>query len=190
MTQHKMLKPKTNNELLTIAERIRSELIYGPVVVYGEPVTQGDHTVGFRRRGKRQVYIRHANGLRLDDWRKIIGWTFKSIQQTVNQTVPLDGAVGVELDFFYPHPKKHYTSKGRPSSSFESLKTSPPDGDKLMRAVFDALTEIAYADDKNIVCGRFTKTFQNVTKPGVVIWVYRTTYDADWRPVLTEQSDP
>lgn len=188
MTQHKMLQPKTNNDLLTIAERMRSELIFGPVIVYGEPVTQGDHTVGFRRRGKRQVYIRHANGLRLDDWRKIIGWTFKSIQQTVNQTVPLDGAVGVEMDFFYPHPKKHYTSKGKPSRYFESLKMSPPDGDKLMRAVFDALTKIAYADDKNIVLGRFTKTYQNVPKPGVIIRVYRTTYDADWRPVLTEQS--
>lgn len=185
--QHKTLQPNVNNDILNIAERIRSELIFGPVVVYGEPVTQGDHTVGFRRRGKRQVYIRHANGLRLDDWRKIIGWTFRSIQQTVNRTVPLDGAVGVELDFFYPHLNKHYTSKGRPSKNYECLKTSPPDGDKLMRAVFDALTRIAYEDDKNIVLGRFTKTYQNVPKPGVVIRVYRTIYqESIGEPVSAE----
>lgn len=178
MTQQaKTLLTKPNNEILTIAKRIRSELIFGPVVVWGEPVTQGDHKVGFRRRGRRQVYVRHANGRRLEDWRTVIGWTFKSIQRTVNRTVPLDGAVGVELDFFYPHPKNHLTKTGKKSNSYDCLKTSPPDGDKLMRAVFDALTKIAYTDDKNIVVGHFTKTFQNVTTPGVVIRVYRTWYE-------------
>lgn len=175
--QDKSLQTKPNNEILNISKRIHSELILGPVVVYGEPVTQGDHTVGFRRRGRRKVFIRHANGDRLDDWRKVIGWTFKSIQRTVNRTEPLDGAVGVELDFFYPHPKSHLTKTGKQSSSYECLKTSPPDGDKLMRAVFDALTKIAYEDDKNIVVGHFTKTFQDVPKPGVVIRVYKTWYE-------------
>lgn len=188
MTQPpKKLPMKPNDEILNIAKQIRSELIFGPVVVWGEPVTQGDHTVGFRRRGRRQVYVRHANGRRLDDWRQIIGWTFKNIQTTVNRTVPLDGAVGVELDFFYPHPKTHFTKTGRQSSSYNCMKTSPPDGDKLMRAVYDALTKIAYEDDKNIVVGHFTKTFQNVPKPGVVIRIYRTWYDEQiWRPVPAE----
>lgn len=166
-----------NDDILTIGNGIHSELVFGPVVVWGEPVTQGDHAVGFRRRGRRQVFIRHANGKRLDDWRTIIGWQFKNIMTKVGNTQVITGAVGVALDFVYPHPKNHYTKNGKQSSKYATLKTSPPDGDKLMRAVFDALTNIAYQDDKDIVVGRFTKTYQDVAKPGVVIRVYRTWYE-------------
>lgn len=163
-----------NSELTNIPDLFRFELIVGPITAYGEPVTQGDHTVGFSRRNRNRVFIRHKNGKRLDAWRDVVAWTIKSAMRQARQKLP-SGAVGVRIDFFYPHLKNHFTAKGNRSCNYATFKTSPPDGDKLQRAVFDALSGVAYEDDRCVVWSVWTKTFQNVATPGAVIRIYRVS---------------
>jgi crossover junction endodeoxyribonuclease RusA len=51
-----------------------------------------------------------------------------------------DGAMCVEAVFYLPRPKNHYRTKGgiRPAAPWHP--TTKPDGDKLLRALLDALT--------------------------------------------------
>jgi Holliday junction resolvase RusA-like endonuclease len=55
---------------------------------------------------------------------------------------PIDGPVGLGLIFVFPRPKS--LKKGR------RLHTTRPDGSKLLRAVEDALTGVAYVDDSRV----------------------------------------
>ena len=165
-----------SKELLTIGDKLRHKLVYGPAIVYGEPTTQGDHSLGFRRN---KVFIRHKNGKRLEDWRTVVAWTFRTAMNRASQSTPLAGCVSVRIDFFYPHPIGHYTKTGRKSKQYADLKTSSPDGDKLERAIFDALSRVAYVDDRLVVSCHWTKTFQDVPTPGAVIRVYSVTYQDD-----------
>ena len=66
----------------------------------------------------------------------------------------LDGPVSVIVDFYLPRPKSHYgTGRNagalKPSAPAEHL--TMPDTDKLVRAVGDALTRLAWRDDSQIV---------------------------------------
>ena len=144
--------------------------IIDPVVVYGTPVTQGDHSLGFSRR--RRVFIRHKNGKRLESWRDVVAFTVKQAMKKAD-VEPESGAVEIDIDFFYPRPKNHFTAKGARSSKFRTFKTSPPDGDKLQRAIFDALSGVAYTDDRCVVKSVWTKSYQDVLTPGAVIKIYR-----------------
>jgi crossover junction endodeoxyribonuclease RusA len=63
-------------------------------------------------------------------------------------------AVRLEAEFSFPHPKAHFrTGKFagmlKPTAPF--YKTSWPDIDKLERAILDAMTNIVFADDAQVV---------------------------------------
>lgn len=63
------------------------------------------------------------------------------------------GPVGLTAAFIFPRPKSHYrtgkhASELRPDAPF--WKSSKPDGDKLLRALMDALTFLAYRDDAQV----------------------------------------
>lgn len=57
---------------------------------------------------------------------------------------PLDGPIGVRCDFVMPRPQS--TPKRRTPPAIKK-----PDGDKLLRAVWDALTHLVWTDDSRIV---------------------------------------
>jgi crossover junction endodeoxyribonuclease RusA len=88
-----------------------------------------------------------------------------------------DQPIAVALTFRFPRPKAHYGS-GRNS---EILKPSAPyyhaqvpDGDKLGRAVGDALTGVVFADDKTITVLSIRKNWADVgEKPGVDVRIER-----------------
>ena len=62
---------------------------------------------------------------------------------------PIASAVRVELDFIMSKPKSA-------KRMFPSVK---PDLDKLVRAVLDGLTGVAYEDDSQVVFIKATKTY-------------------------------
>lgn len=73
-------------------------------------------------------------------------------QQPVGDRAVIDGAVRLSVAFYLPRPKK-YQKRGVPVACLTA-----PDWDKLARAVGDALTGVAYYDDKQIteaVIGKF-----------------------------------
>lgn len=92
---------------------------------------------------------------RVKPWRADIR---AAAMQTFQQ--PITGAIRLDLYFAMPRPKSHfgtgrYASRLRPSAP--GHHTQKPDLDKLVRAVGDALTGVAYHDDSQVVGGTHMK---------------------------------
>ena len=110
--------------------------------VKGKPVPQG--SMKFIRPG---VMI-HSRAADLAVWRADIArnaelFGFK----------PVSTSIKVEIDFIFQRPK----------SSQRPFPTVAPDLDKLIRAVLDGLTGVAYEDDSQVILIQATKTYgQNV----------------------------
>jgi crossover junction endodeoxyribonuclease RusA len=94
-----------------------------------EGVAQAQGSMVASRRGK----VHHAGGGKLSNWRKTLGWTAKAAMATQ----PLSSPMVVYL---------HFTLPGDPCKP----ATRPPDLDKLIRAVLDALTGIVWVDDAQV----------------------------------------
>lgn len=100
--------------------------------VAGQPAGQGS---------KRHV----GNGRMIEQSKKVKPWR-EQIARTARQKydTPIAGPVALHIEFIYPRPKK----LGMHGNDHCIV---PPDIDKACRAVGDALTGIAYIDDKLIV---------------------------------------
>lgn len=83
--------------------------------------------------------------------------------------VPGSGPVRLCVLFQLRRPKSHYTSKGAVKSSAPARPTVKPDLTKLLRAVEDALTGVAWRDDSQIVCQLAIKDYADADKTSVVI---------------------
>lgn len=64
--------------------------------------------------------------------------------------------VSVELVFWFPRPASHYGIKAgisylKPTAPIEPVSSRVGDLDKLCRAILDALTGVAYLDDRQVV---------------------------------------
>lgn len=97
--------------------------------VNGIPIPQGSMKVINGR-------VLHSQGSALAVWRSLIGWEAKSAGAS-----PHSLPTKITITFFMPRPK---TVK-RPWPSVA------PDLDKLVRAVLDGLTGVAYEDDGQVV---------------------------------------
>jgi crossover junction endodeoxyribonuclease RusA len=79
---------------------------------------------------------------------------------------PLSCGVAMVVEFRYSRPKSHYgTRKGQPylKGNAPIFKTSPSDLDKLIRAVNDALTGVAFVDDALVVHITASKVYTSYT---------------------------
>ena len=123
-----------------------------------EPVTQGSMIAvrGARRNAK--MHMRHSNGKELDAWRKTIAFYAGYEMKVSGLTMQPKGVpIVVHADFFVRRGKK-----------LKPHATGLRDGgdlDKLLRALFDALTGIVYVDDSQVVRVSASKTFS--PNPGV-----------------------
>jgi len=82
----------------------------------------------------------------------------------------ITGPIRLTIEFRLPRPKGHYgTGKnaGKLRESCPKYPTARPDSTKLLRCAEDAMTEIAWADDAQIVEQLVIKTYSD--KPGA--WI-------------------
>ncbi|WP_280201288.1 RusA family crossover junction endodeoxyribonuclease [Nocardia cyriacigeorgica] len=94
---------------------------------------------------------------------------------------PLDGPVAVDLTFVMPRPKS--TPK-----RWTPAAVKRPDIDKLARAILDAITGQAFADDSQVVELNLTKRLADPgCQPGVWITVADLTYN--YLPVRRPEED-
>ena len=132
--------------------------------VPGIPAPQGSKT-----------YLGHGrmveSSKRVKPWRADIR---AAALQMVRQ--PVAGPIRLDLHFVMPRPKSHYgtgrnADKLKPSAPASHVQK--PDLDKLVRAVGDALTGVAYVDDSQIVGGAHMKRWTDNTndRAGVYITV-------------------
>jgi crossover junction endodeoxyribonuclease RusA len=127
------------------------------VFVPGRPAAQGSK--------------KHVGGGRLVEqskavapWRTTVAW---HAAQT-HRGAPLDGPLRVVVDFVMPRPAA--TPK---RSTPPAIKR--PDVDKLARAVLDALSEVIWRDDSQIVDLHVRKRLAQVDEqPGALIRIQRT----------------
>lgn len=68
----------------------------------------------------------------------------------------LTSPMQLELVFWFPRPASHYGSKAgvsylKPTAPAEPVSSRVGDLDKLCRAICDALTGVAYLDDRQVV---------------------------------------
>jgi len=123
--------------------------------VRGLPIPQGSHR-SYLVNG-RPVITTSAKGLAT--WRRLVA----DVAQQFAPDEPWQGPVGIELDFGIPKPK----------SAPKRRRVWPdkrPDIDKLSRAVFDALTQVIFADDSQVV---FLRASKDYGPPGVHVEVHR-----------------
>ena len=119
--------------------------------VPGIPVQQGSMKA-FNNR------VVHNSPAKLKEWRKSVAFYAELSQVEFYQK---QEPVYIQLVFNMPKPK----------SVKRDWPSVPPDLDKLIRSVLDALKGIAYADDGQVVQIHATKQYKN--EPGVFISVSR-----------------
>lgn len=115
--------------------------------VYGTPVPQGSMKA-FVRGGRAQITSANNN---LKPWREAIKSAVDDVFATKGQYT-YEGPVEVKINFWLPKPKS------TPKKVIYPAKK--PDLDKLIRGVFDALTEASvWKDDSLVVCVYARKLF-------------------------------
>lgn len=113
-------------------------------MVHGKPVGQGSMTAVYNRKTQR-ASIRHVQSLPLMKWRRAIANEAK-----VAGAVAAGGYVSISIVFGMPRPGFHYGISGL-KEKYRYALPEYKDIDKLVRAVCDALSGVAYADDRQIV---------------------------------------
>lgn len=109
--------------------------------VAGVAVQQGSKTLGKNRATGAAVMYESAKGLA--QWR---GRVIAAARVAMGPGwVPLDGPLYLDIRFWMPRPGSH-------PKSIATFPTSPPDADKLVRAIGDSLTQAKLiADDARII---------------------------------------
>jgi crossover junction endodeoxyribonuclease RusA len=128
-------------------------------VVPGAPTPQGS-TRAFLVKGK-PIITNKSPGL--VEYRSRVALAAQNCEQE-----PIEGPVDVSLRFYLARPKS------RPKKFI--LPDRRPDLDKLVRAVFDGLTDVCFADDAQVVRLSAVKLYG---KPCTEIWVGPFEYDED-----------
>ncbi len=145
--------------------------------VVGTPIPQGSMRA-FVRGGKPSVVA--GNQAALAKWRGDIRSAFERAGRAGwvdGDAILVEGAVGMRLDFRFARPKSHFlpANSRRPVPELRAdapaFPIGPPDVDKLERAVLDALTDVIYLDDAQVVQIGGTKNYADAAPPGVDVKV-------------------
>ncbi len=128
--------------------------------VPGIPVAKGSAKAFYNPKVKR-AFVVQDNAARQKPWVSMI-----AVKAEAVIFAPIAGPVRVTLVFRMPRPKNHFGKKGLKSDA-PILHSSRPDIDKLVRAVLDALTMIAWMDDSQVAALEVLKRYDD--EPGVKI---------------------
>lgn len=129
--------------------------LHGPIriEVLGKPVPEGStKAIPYKSKdGGTKVAIMHNKSSELMDWR------YRIAKEYTENGGPYTEEYGVDIhvEFLFVRPKSVKPQK-RPNM------TVKPDLDKLLRAVMDALTGVAYKDDSQVVSVTAVKRYGDV----------------------------
>jgi len=139
--------------------------------VNGRPLTQGSMTP-IRNRHTGAIFMKHKKGL--VEWRHLIGDVAFHAMKAKSYNVT-SGPVKLHVKALMVRPKRHYRT-GKYSDVLRDdapkYHIQAPDGDKLMRAVMDALTDIVYRDDSQVYDEHLVKEWIGREEtPGIIVSV-------------------
>jgi len=121
--------------------------------VVGLPVQQGS----MRHVGRGRII--HSNDSALKRWRERVA---EAAQAAGIHAAPRPDAVKLTVTFTLPRPKSVPSRK-------RNAPTVAPDLDKLVRAIGDALTGVAYEDDSQIITLFAVKQYADDCESGVQV---------------------
>jgi len=126
--------------------------------VYGVAQPKGNMRA-FHPKGMKFPILTDSNR-NVKSWSQLVAQAAsEAIQQLPeHDRAVMTGAVRLSVRFFMPRPKK-YTTKSR----LQAPCITMPDWDKLSRAVGDALSQVVYRDDSQIVEAVVTKQYCALT---------------------------
>ena len=143
--------------------------------VEGLPASQGSKNATVTRYGKAAMWNADK---KLRPWRDQI--TIAARVATRARRATTGAAVALTLTFRFPRPARHYgtgRNADRLRDTAPTFHTIKPDLDKLTRAVLDALTNVIYDDDSQVVELDVRKAWAtDDLGPGV--WIHATTIEA------------
>jgi crossover junction endodeoxyribonuclease RusA len=125
---------------------------YWHFTVVGVPEKQGSMRAFAGKNGR--AFIRQGDSAKqrtkLEDWRHAVAeGGRKALGDTPGPTE--EGPVTVAVSFLLPKPKS--------APKWKRWPTAKPDLDKLIRAVFDALTGVLFKDDSQVVSVTASKAY-------------------------------
>ncbi len=131
-------------------------------VVRGLPVPQGSPRA-FVHDGRATVVSgatgAGSHGRTLADWRRAIATEARA---AIGDRPLLAGPVRVDLIFVLARPKTHFRAGGTLRPSAPVWVTTRPDGDKLERAAWDALSGVIVRDDAVIAAWSGRKRYADL----------------------------
>jgi crossover junction endodeoxyribonuclease RusA len=141
--------------------------------VPGRAVPQGSKSAFISKSTGRPIVV--DKDVRLPQWRAKI--TSAALDMVLNRDTavdyPLSGPIGIRVNFRMERPKHHYGTGRNADTVKPSAPEYPatmPDIDKLLRAVFDALTDAqVWKDDGQVVWCQTNKEYALAGGPGV--WI-------------------
>lgn len=134
------------------------EMIAAPVfVVEGQPIAQGS---------KRALHV----GVVRDDSPELKPWRHKvaTVARANGWREPIDGPVALGVAFVRQRPRAHF-KRGVLKRDAPAFPTGPRDLDKLLRAIFDALTGVCWCDDARVVVARPIKLYGPVAGAAILV---------------------
>jgi crossover junction endodeoxyribonuclease RusA len=121
--------------------------------VFGQPATKGS-SVSFV--GKDGRIVTKADCRNLAAWSQAVGWAARAARCPL---APTETPVHVRADFQFVRPK----------SVKRTHMTVKPDCDKLLRALLDSLTGVAYVDDAQVTEVVVAKRYAEAAQTDVTI---------------------
>lgn len=117
-------------------------------IVRGIPAPQGS-LLPVRSISTGRVFMKQSCA-RTMPWRQEVAACAAEAAKRSGVSSPSAGPIELKATFLLPRPAGHFGKKGLLPSA-PRWPIVKPDGDKLKRAVMDALTGVAYVDDKQVV---------------------------------------
>lgn len=128
------------------------------LTIYGRGRPAGALAIGRGKNGR--SFLHHRDGGDLRDWKNAIR---DKLGEHIDGS-PTACAVLVDAVFYFARPKSHFgtgrnASRLKPSAPAFPTTRANGDGDKLARALLDALTGVAITDDSQVADLRIRKRF-------------------------------
>jgi Holliday junction resolvase RusA-like endonuclease len=123
---------------------------FGPSIrffVEGDPGTKGSVNAFVVGKGRNRHAVVVNNSMKAKPWAKAVS----AAAEKAYRGDPLDVPVFLFIIFYLKRPKSHYRSNGALKPNAPVYVPTKPDGDKLERCAWDALTGIIFKDDSLVV---------------------------------------
>lgn len=147
--------------------------------VFGKPVTAGSKKGFYNKKLGRVLMV--PDNKKQKPWMEAVKQAF--LDKYRDEKPIKAGSVDLTILFWFPRPKNHFRT-GKNSGNLKEWatqmihKATKPDLSKLVRAIEDALTGLAWKDDAQVTCLRAYKYYNSLNgKPGVSILIEGNKYE-------------